>query len=199
MKFFYSLTSPFARKVHMQLLLTGLIDQCELVLTNFESDELRAQNPLGKIPALATDDVGNLFESALICEYLDQFGLEQGLASIYGEGKNYFRHQFIHALGDGITNAAVSTVMELRRETTHSSYWLGRWRQAIELGLATVDIEELGSTESLHIGTLSMIATLGYLDFRLDVLNWRSANPALAEWFAQMSELDWVKQTVPQG
>jgi glutathione S-transferase len=197
-KFYYSHTSPFARKVHMFLIRSGVIDQCELVLTNFESDELRAQNPLGKIPALSTDDVGNLFESSLICEYLDHYCVERGIASIYGKGKSHFRHQFVHTLADGITTAAVSTVMEMRRDT-HSHYWLGRWRLAIELSIATVDIEEIGDTHSIHIGTLAMIAALGYLDFRLDRLNWRDCNPALGDWFAQMSELEWVKQTQPKS
>lgn len=197
MKLFYSQTSPFARKVAMFLHVTGLIDECEIVTTTFESDDLRAQNPLGKIPALATDDI-NLFESGLICEYLDELGYEKGTPSLFGsETSDYYKRQLEHLRADGITGAAVSTVMEMKRTTEKSDYWLERWNTAIEKGLASAQMDQLGDKDNVNIATLAMIACLGYLDFRLPHLNWRERHTALAQWFASFENEAWFKITAP--
>ena len=65
--------SPFGRKVKIAASVLGLSDRIEIVPadTNSESDALRAQNPLGKIPTLVLDDGQTLFDSRVILEYLD--------------------------------------------------------------------------------------------------------------------------------
>ncbi|MFT7559162.1 MAG: glutathione S-transferase [Flavobacteriales bacterium] len=198
MELFWSSTSPFARKVSMFLKCSGLEDQCDITATTFESDDLRQQNPLGKIPALSDDDI-NLFDSSLICEYLDDKAISQGKASLYNKDMpGYYTRQLTHIRANGILEAAVASVMELRRDTEKSEYWLGRWRTAIEQGLNGFELSDLGDADNIHIGTITFVAALGYLDFRLDDYNWRNINPALANWYESIAQESWASSTIPK-
>ena len=198
MKLLYSVTSPFARKCKMTLIVTQLIDETELILTTFETDELRQANPLGKIPALIDGDK-TFIDSPFICEYIDHKYTEKGHNSLFKKRTGqYFETQQLHVQADGITNAAVSTVMERRRDTEHSQYWLDRWQKAIQTTIKHADIEKLGHANDIHIGTLAMAASLGYLDFRLSDMNWREWNSGLATWFAEIEKQDWFIQTKPE-
>lgn len=197
MKLFMSHTSPFARKVRMFLRVSGLLEHTEEVATTFESDDLRQLNPLGKIPALVDAEL-TLFDSPLICEYLDEQYVEAGNYSLFNcDKENYFDVQSTHALTDGITDAAVLTVMELKRSTEKSPYWLDRWQKAMETGIRHIDLSAIGSQDELNIATLSTAACLGYLDFRLPDLGWRDWNPELATWFTSITEQAWYLETAP--
>lgn len=197
MQLFYSLTSPYARKVHMLLHYTGLINETELVLTSFESEELRAKNPLGKIPALI-DGQFSLFESSLICEFIDDKYALDGAPSLYNRGIGaYYNQQKQYALATGILEAAVSSMFEKKRETEHSTYWLDRWREAMLTGLKSIEIEHAGTVDKPNISTFALAATLGYLDFRHPNLEWRTDHSELAEWFSKIEETEWFIQTKP--
>ena len=197
MQLFYSQTSPFARKVNLLLHYTSLINECELVMTTFESDDLRAKNPLGKIPALV-DGPFSLFESSLICEYLDDKHALSGAPSLYNRGIGaYYEQQKVNAYANGILDAAVATIMEIRRATEHSTYWLERWDTAIENALSAIDIKHAGTAEKPNIATFSLAAALGYLDFRLANLAWRAGHPELAAWFEKIEETEWFAKTAP--
>src|SRR4030095_2677278 len=73
MKLRYSTTSPFVRKVHVLALQTGKMHKIELVTTNTAdpNSDHGKDNPLNKVPALALDDGSKLYDSRVICEYLD--------------------------------------------------------------------------------------------------------------------------------
>ena len=200
MKLFYSTTSPFARKVLMVLLVTDLIEKTELVLTNpLEDETLRQTNSLGKIPALVDYNL-SLVDSPLICEYLDDLSVQAGNLSLFRKGENdYYHIQLIHAQADGILDAAVAMVYEGRRsDAEKSSYWLERWRKAVTGTLAGLNINDLGDARRPHIGTLAAVAALGYLDFRLPDLAWRTQYPELAAWFGTLEYLPWIKNTAPK-
>lgn len=197
MKLYMSHTSPFARKVRMATRVTGLADQVEEVTTTFESDELRALNPLGKIPALITDEI-TLFDSGLICEYLDELYVGLDNDSLYhGDRDDYYELLSALALANGITEAAVSTVMEIRRTTEQSAYWLDRWHKALETGIRHVNLPVLSTATDVNMASLAMAAGLGYVDFRLADKNWRDWNPALADWYAEISQQPWFIDTAP--
>lgn len=196
MQLYSSTTSPFARKANMVVKLTHLDAQVDVVYTNpFEDDSLRKINPLGKVPALKTEQQ-LLTDSHLICEYLDDIAATRNL---YHKGQeDYYQVQQLHMLCNGVLEAAVATVMEQRRDTEHSSYWLGRWSASIDAALAGVDVAQLGTPEQPHIGTVAMVAALGYLDFRHAQRNWRAQFPTIAQWYTGFEELDWVVSTVPR-
>lgn len=195
MKLLYTPTSPFARKVTMFLHYSGLINSCDLVIANpFESEELRTANPLGKVPALI-DGNTSLFESNLILEYLNN---KADTGDIFQRDKpDYFNIQKNHFLAEGILNAAVSHMFERKRETEHSQYWLDRWEQAIITSIETVEIDHLGNTDTPNIATLTMATALGYLNFRLENLDWRSLNQDVCKWDESIRETSWYQQTIP--
>lgn len=197
MKLYYSQTSPFARKVAMFLHFTGLIDQCELELTTFDTQSLRELNPLGKIPALVRGELV-LFESDLICEYLDDLWCLEGNLSILNRGsQNYYLEQKAAAQANGVLEAAVSALFETRRETEQSNYWLERWHRAIEQGLNTIDLKNCGKADKPNMASFSLAAALGYLDFRHPQINWRAWNDELSTWFEKVREQDWFMLTAP--
>ena len=197
MQLYYSQTSPFARKVAMLLHFTGQIEQCELVFSTFNDEALREQNPLGKIPALVNDALV-LFESDLICEYLDDLWCLDGNLSLIARGsQHYYLQQKAQAQANGVIEAAVNAALEKRRETEHSEHWLGRWETAIEQGLKTLDLEHCGTAEKPNMASFCLASALGYLDFRHPHLDWRSRSEELAHWHSKVEDCVWYRQTVP--
>lgn len=201
MKFFYTTTSPYARKCHMALHIRGLIPHCERTLADQFDESFRRINPLGKVPAIEDGDLV-LFDSPLICEYLDKKASEIGehpSRLLRHDSPDYFRHQQLHVLADGIIDAAVAIVYEKRRETEPSQYWIERWQQAIQASVKSINLLHAGSPEIPHIGTVALVTALAYLDFRLDHLNWRQLNSALADWYAPFTQQPWFTDTAPQA
>lgn len=198
MQLYYSQTSPFARKVTLLLHYTRLIDQCELITTSFDNDALREKNPLGKIPALVDGQL-SLFESDLICEYLDdKFALEGNLSLINRGSRDYYPEQKAAAQANGVMEAAVSSVFEKRRDTAHSEYWLSRWQGAISTGLNTLELEHCGTDEKPNMATFCLAAALGYLDFRHATFDWRAQREDMLEWFNDVKTHDWFQKTEPK-
>ena len=197
MQLFYSQTSPFARKVNMLLHFTGLIHNCELVQTTINSAELRAKNPLGKIPALAHNELV-LFESDLICEYIDDlWALEGNLSLIQRGSRYYYQQQKAAAQANGVLEAAVQSMFESKRETEPSTYWLERWHEAIKQGLTHIEIDHCGSAEKPIMSTFCLAATLGYLDFRHPDIAWRDWREDLKNWLEPISSAPWFTETAP--
>ncbi len=197
MKLYYSKTSPFARKVHMFLRYTGQIEQCELVLTTFEDQELREKNPLGKIPALVNGGLA-LFESDLICEYLDDIWCLNGNLSLLQRGsQHYYPQQKAKAQANGVLEAAVSSLFERLRTTEQSTYWQERWHSAIREGLSHIELEHCGTSEKPNMATFALTAALGYLDFRHPEIQWRNLRDELALWHESFAEIDWYLNTSP--
>lgn len=197
MQLYYSQTSPFARKVAMFLHFTNMIDECELVLTSFDNDELREKNPLGKIPALIHGELA-LFESDLICEYLDDLWAMNGQHSLFHRGsQHYYLEQKALRQANGATEAAVSLVMENRRDTEPNPYWTARWHTAIEQSLKTLDLAYCGSADKPNMATFALASALGYLDFRHPFLDWRSWRAELHTWFDEIRDTPWFSYTSP--
>lgn len=199
MQLYYSLTSPYARKVTILAQLLNLGD-LELVRANPLADEaLRKINPLGKVPALIDGDL-SLFESSLICEYLDDKGSAVGGKSfLQRKTPQYYSVQKAHMLANGIMDAAVATVMELRRnDAEQSAFWLERWHAAMVHAVQSIDLDTLGDSDRVHIGTIATVCALGYLDFRLPPLNWRECNPALKQWYEVIENQPWAVETMPK-
>lgn len=183
MKLLFSPTSPYVRKVRIVALEKSLAAGMEIVPASpFEAGDLvTAANPLGKIPALILDDGSALYDSPVICEYLDSLG--EGPRLLPPEGPERWDALRLQALADGILDAAFSAVMELRRpETERSADWILRWRSAISRGVLAA--ARLGvAPDAWGLGEISLACALGYIDFRLPDLVWRPGAPALADWY----------------
>ena len=198
MKLYYSATSPYARKVRVLIMEQGLQDAVELVRADpmAENAATRIGNPLSKIPALELDDGTHLFDSPVICEYLDhQAGGEPLLPA---DGARRWSVLKAQALGDGILDAALSLVMESRRtEEQQSEFWQARWISAIHRGVDDMAEDIQADEASFDLGRISYACALGYLDFRLPDLNWRAPHPGLVEWFSEISRRESFVLTEP--
>lgn len=188
MKLRYSPTSPYARKVRITILELGLSDRVEQVETDPWTDgALRAENPLGKVPSLALADGETLYDSPVICEYLD-FLAKGRLFPAPGPARwKALRQQ---ALGDGLADAIVRRFVEQRRPAEQqATAVIKRQEEAIVAALAAAEREAAGlSLKELTIGEIALAAALGYLELRMPQNDWRSAHPRLARWLALFAE-----------
>ena len=159
--------------------------------------ELARENPLVKIPALATPDLGTLYDSAVICEYLDS--LHRGAPLIPKSGPERWRALRLQALGDGILDASVLMRYEsaVRPEPLQWSDWTAGQLAKVRSGLDTLEQECLGWGERFAIGQITAACVLGYLDFRFPQEVWRGSRPALARWYEGAARRPSVKSTAP--
>ena len=130
MKLWYSPASPFVRKVLIFAHETGLFDELELVdaatTAISPNTEVARDNPLGKIPTLVLDDGTSVFDSRVICEYLD--GLHGGEKMIPEQGIERVNVLVAQSIGDGLMDAAVAVRYEqfLRPEEKQWDTWMMR-------------------------------------------------------------------------
>ena len=196
MKLFTSDTSPYGRKVRIVLAEKGLTERVEIVSQSplaGEQAALRAVNPLGKIPALVSEQGRTLYDSRVICEYLD--GLAPSPILIPEGGPSRIDALRRQALGDGLMDAAFNLVMERRRpEAQRSEEWATRWTDAIHRAAAAMAADV---SDTFDLGAISFAAALGYADFRLGDLAWGKRAPKAAAWWSVISERASVKTTAP--
>lgn len=195
MRLFASPTSPYARKVRAVLIEKQLEDAVEMVDTNPLADppELRAANPLGKVPTLALSDGRALFDSPVICTFLDEIG--SGPRLIPSNPRRRLDLMVRQALADGVMDAAFALVMEQRRPRGQQSRdWIVRWTAAILKGTADM---ALRAGRHVDLGDIASACALGYLDFRLPAIDWRAGSPALSIWYAGISTRPSLARTAP--
>jgi glutathione S-transferase len=199
MQLFFSPTSPFARKVRIVIIEKQLTERVQLIdCTPYEDpSELLRTNPLGKIPALALDNGFALFDSPVICEYLESLNPTPRL--IPEAGAERWLVLRAQALADGMLDAAVLQVMESRRpEAERSPTAVAHWRVQMLRALAEMDTQLPQIPSALNLGQIAFASGLGYLDLRFPQLNWRATHPALAAWFIEISQRKSLRATEPQ-
>ncbi|MEQ3649963.1 glutathione S-transferase N-terminal domain-containing protein [Hyphomonas sp.] len=198
MKLYYSATSPYARKVRVLIIEHGLQDAVSLERSDpmAENAATRIGNPLSKIPALELEDGTHLFDSPVICEYLDHEAA--GEALLPKDGEHRWAVLRAQALGDGILDAALSLVMESRRpETERSAFWQDRWTAAIHRGVDEIAGDVASDRKAFDLGRVTYACALGYLDFRLPDLDWRGPHPNLVTWYDEISGRESFVLTTP--
>ncbi|EXJ15250.1 glutathione S-transferase [Imhoffiella purpurea] len=195
----HSHTSPYVRKVMVLLHETGLIDQVGIETTDgwSEPEALTAENPLSMVPTLVLQNGQTLFDSPLICEYLDRQHV--GRPMIPPTGEMHWRVLRDQALADGIMDAAILIFMEgvKRPEDLRWDWWLELKQRAIEraLDLLEQDVEAL--RDRVDLGTISVAVALGYIDLRGAVEDWRRNRPELTDWHAEFSQRRSMIATAP--
>lgn len=198
MKLRFAPTSPFVRKCLATAIEAGLEGRLELIATNpmDPADDLATVNPLGKVPVLVTDEGEALYDSRVICEYLDALSTDAKLFP--AEGNARWRALRLMALGDGILDAGVLRRYEsLRPAAERSRAWDERQREKITRALDALE-GEAEAFEGVDIGLITVASALGYLDFRFGQENWRLARPTLAPWYAEFSKRPSIALTVPK-
>jgi glutathione S-transferase len=203
MKLRYSPTSPYVRKVMVAALETGLAERIEriptAVLPTKPNEEVARENPLVKVPALTNDDGLVLYDSPVICEYLDTLHSGPKLFPPTGTARWIALRQ--QALGDGILDAAILGRYEIQRPKEYQwQDWIDAQLRKVRGALAALEIEveagELGGP--LTIGQITVGCALGYLDFRYQSEEWRARQRRLAAWFDEFSKRKSMQLTVPR-
>jgi len=199
MKLYYSSTlSPYARKVLVVLQEKGIDSTVEKILISpyDNEEEVRKLNPLGKIPILQTESHGLIYDSVVISEFLDNAFAGPRLFP-QGDGERW-RDLRLMTLADGVTDAAVSYVLETRRvEAEQSISWKERWTRSIESGLNDLASQLSDADPHVSIGRIAAGCTLGYLEFRLGD-GWRAGRESLAVWFDRFCQRISMRSTVPK-
>ena len=198
MKLRYSPTSPYVRKVLVCAAERGLSEGIELIATKTgdPGSGLGADNPLDKVPALITDESMALYDSPVICEYLDS--LPGGPALFPPAGADRWRALRLQALADGLLDAALACVMEGRRPENERSAGFVRFQKGkIDRALDEMDSDLSAFGDGLHIGSIAVGCALGYLDLRFADGDWRKDRPALAAWFEGFSKRPSMTATTP--
>lgn len=200
MKLRSSLTSPFVRKVRVVAIETGQDKEIELLATvpADPAARLSEHNPLSKVPALVLDDGSTLYDSRVICEYLDSRHQGRKLFPAAGPQRwNALRQQ---ALADGMMDAAVLRMMESRRSepSQRSADWEARQKLKMEQGLDALEKEAPRLAADLDIGLLSIAIMLDYFDFRFHIEDWRRGRSALAKWHQGIGTRSSFSATMPR-
>ena len=200
MKLYYSNTSPYSRKVRLMALEKGLESEIEEILVNPYStgsakDKLVSANPLGKIPTLELEDGKTLFDSPVICEYLD--GLSEDPILIPVEKR--LDILWWQAIADGMTDAAYNITIERRTrpQEEQSVKWIENWTTEI---LRTLDYIETRINQmsplnnQISLAHLALASSISYLEFRVPEIlfesksSQKSVSPNTFEWYQNMQE-----------
>jgi glutathione S-transferase len=200
MRLHHNIASPYVRKVMAVAIETGLEDRLEPVgrmMTPVKPDaDLVEDNPLGKIPCLVTDDGAVLYDSPVICEYLDS--LHDG-PKMFPAGPARWTALRRQAEGDGILDAALLVRYEtfLRPEERRWPEWIEGQKLKFRRALDGLEAEADAFGDTVDIGTITTGCALGYLDFRYADEGWRTTRPKLAAWFEQFAQRPAMARTAP--
>lgn len=199
MELIHAAASPFVRMCVVTAHEAGLIDQITLrsVATNaFETaPEAAAANPLGKIPALVRPEGGALYDSRVICRYLDA----RAGGGLYPEAR-LWEVLTLEATAQGMADCAVSMAYEvrLRPEGQQSAEWIEAQWGKVARALDTIEARWMshlyGPFDASHI---AVACALGYIDLRHSARGWRDTRPSLAAWFDKCSARPSMEATKP--
>ncbi len=198
MKLVYSAASPYVRKVTACAIKRGLDKQVERVKIGTTDPELLKYNPLSKVPTLILDDGTCLYDSPVICEYLDAVGPAPKLFPMAAQDR--WKALTQQALGDGILDATQPRRRELtlpqdEGRKAYIAVQQGKVKQA--LASLEKDADSLGDLNT--IGEITIACALGYLDFRYASEPWRSGHPKLTAWYERVVKLPPLAETMPAG
>lgn len=200
MKIFYSPASPYVRKcmvVAIELGLEPRIERLAAAANPVTRDQtIVASNPLGKVPTFVTDDGLVLYDSRVICEYLNDLGKGQ---LIPAAGAQRWRVLTEQSMGDGILDAALLARYEtaMRPENLRWADWSRGQMEKIHSGLAVINAQAPQWADAFDLGKITLGCALGYLDFRFASLDWRAQYPAAAAWHAKFNARASMQATLP--
>ena len=202
LRLYTSPTTPFGRKAMVLILEAGLADQVEIAQATgspLDSSKMPlSQNPLGKIPALERGDGPAVYDSRVICRYLD----DRAGAGLYPPAPRLWETLTLEATADGMIEAAILMLYEdrLRPEEKRFDGWVeGQWAK-IARALDTLEGRWVSHLNGpLDMGQIAIGVALSYLDFRFDARGWRQGRPGLARWHGAFAARESMVATVPQG
>lgn len=200
MRFYTSPASPYARKVMVTLHETGLLARTEIVTGSGSpldpGQAPLAQNPLGKVPVLERTDGPAIYDSRVICRYLDDLGK----GGLYPPAPRLWDILTLEATADGILDAALLMVYEsrLRPEDKRMPEWVdGQWAK-IARSLDVLETRWMAHLAGpFDMGQIAVACALGYLDLRHAARDWRAGHAALAGWYEGVAARPSLQASAP--
>lgn len=202
MKLYFSPASPFVRKVvvtALELDLGHRLQNLPSAAHPVNRDAtVAAFNPTGKVPTLITDDELPLYDSRVICEYLDSLDGQSRIFPPAGPAR--WRALREQALGDALLDAALLVRYETLVRPKESSWqpWIDGQMRKIHSVVAAIESDASKYGERFDIGTLTLACALGYLDFRFPSLDWRDGHANATSWFERVSTRTSMQQSFPR-
>ncbi len=204
MKLFYSPASPYVRKVLVLAHEAGIADNIELLDSHANpinrDGRIVARNPTGKVPTMVLDDDSAIYDSHVICEYVDA---QHGSTPFFPkQAPRRWQTLTLHALADGLLDAALLARYEqvLRPEQLQWPDWLNGQLDKIRSSVAALEGTWLPHLQSsVDIGVIACGCALGYLDFRFPDLDWRTEHPGVSRWYQDFAKRPSMQATWPKG
>lgn len=196
-----STRSPFVRKVVIAAHELGLIDEIEnrpRVVSNTGRDaEVAAVNPLGQIPALLLPDGTALYDSLVICLYLEEQAGHPQLVPASGAGR--WETLARHALGQGMAEALVKLFGERRRggDPLQPTYVAALTEKLEQAFLAAGAQWRSRPTGRFDLGDIALAGAIAYADFRCPMLDWRGAG--LGAFYDEVAQRPSLRMTALAG
>ncbi len=200
MKLIGALASPYVRKVRV-VAAEKKIEYAFELEDVWNADRIQQSNPLGKVPCLIMEDGGAVFDSRVICEYLDNLTPVHRL--IPPSGRARVEVKTWEALGDGLLDAAVLARLETTQRPAEKRHdpWVQRQMKKIDAALHAMSAgigEKQWCTDGKYsLADIAVGCALGYLDFRFPQIEWRSAHPNLGRLADRLYARPSFAATVP--
>ena len=184
-KILYSPASPFASKARMVATYVGYAYEPVLTKTDDMPAALLAANPLGKIPALVTDDGKGVFDSKVITQFLNRWS---GGKALPKNADKRLEAEMMESLADGISDCAVACIYELRLRPEEKIYqpWIDKQWSKVSRGLDLLEASALKLPAKIHAGHIAQAACLSYLGLRFP--EWSKGRPKLKRWLKKFSD-----------
>jgi glutathione S-transferase len=192
MKLLYTKRSPYARKVIVVALEKNI--PLELVDEDLQkkSQRLLDANPLGKVPTLVLDRGTTVFDSPVICQYLDS--LHDDPVLIPRDGLQRIEVLKWEATADDLMTAAINLYMERVRhlDDFHKDFTATLEKNILSAyGYIEKNLPEL---KEFDLASIAVASAIGYIHFRLPHMK---VQGTLLQWFEEISKRPSMAQTIP--
>ena len=196
MKLAYSAASPYVRKVTACAIARGIDDKVERMKIGTTDPALLPLNPLSKVPTLITDDGISIYDSPVICEYLDSVGTAPKLIPAAGPAR--WKALVQESLGDGILDATQPRRREIALPLDDGRKgYIALQQGKVKESLAALEKQADSLGMLATVGEITVGCALGYLDFRYANEPWRPGHPKLDAWYAKVVKLPPLAETMP--
>ena len=198
MKLAFSAASPYVRKVMACAIARGIEGQIEKAKIGTTDPALLVINPLSKVPSLVGEGGIALYDSPVICEYIDSVGSAPTLFPPAGPARwTAIRRA---ALGDGIMDAAQPRRRELALPQDEGrTTWIEQQKGKVTRALDALEAEADSLNGLSTYGEITIACALGYLDFRFANEPWRPGHPKLTVWYEMVVAMKPMAETMPVG
>jgi glutathione S-transferase len=201
MKLLYQTHSPYARKALVFAHEVGLARQIEVVhhetSPTRRNEQVFAENPLGKVPVLLRPGLPPIFDSDVICAYLDT--LHTGRKLIPPDGEDRWHALRLQAVAQGLADAGIAIRWETVRRPEALRYPPLRDGYIQKL-IASYDwLEHERDLDSpVHVGHVALATCLAWLEFR-ELPSFRDGRTRLSAWFDAFAKRPSMQSTPLSG